>query len=160
MVVAGLLGREREILTQLTAGLDEAGALVGVEEPDTGQAMKILGTLTETLLTGLLSGLSSATVLIVGVVTGLFILLFLMKDWRRSAQRNVEQSPGDQHPDDRHQRGYSCRGYATGPQPARVDHRPRPDAAGSSMEGGTLTVASLQGLGPRRRRVPGFQRRP
>jgi predicted PurR-regulated permease PerM len=82
MVVAGLLGREREILTQLTAGLDEAGALVGVAEPDTGQAMKILGTLTETLLTGLLSGLSSATVLIVGVVTGLFILLFLMKDWR------------------------------------------------------------------------------
>jgi hypothetical protein len=82
MVVAGLLGREREILTQLTAGLDEVGALVGVAEPDTGQAIKILGTLTETLLTGLLSGLSSATVLIVGVVTGLFILLFLMKDWR------------------------------------------------------------------------------
>jgi putative heme transporter len=34
------------------------------------------------VVAGLLSGLSSATVLIVGVVTGLFILLFLMKDWR------------------------------------------------------------------------------
>jgi hypothetical protein len=30
----------------------------------------------------LLSGLGSVTVLIVGIVTGLFILLFLMKDWR------------------------------------------------------------------------------
>jgi predicted PurR-regulated permease PerM len=30
----------------------------------------------------MLSGLSSVTVLIVGIVTGLFILLFLMKDWR------------------------------------------------------------------------------
>ena len=38
--------------------------------------------LVETLLAGLLSGLSSATVLIVGIVTGLFILLFLMKDWQ------------------------------------------------------------------------------
>jgi hypothetical protein len=33
-------------------------------------------------VSGLLSGLSSITVLIVGIVTGLFILLFLMKDWR------------------------------------------------------------------------------
>ena len=29
IVVAGLLGREREILAQVTAGLDEAGSLVG-----------------------------------------------------------------------------------------------------------------------------------
>jgi predicted PurR-regulated permease PerM len=82
MVVAGLLGREREILAQVAAGLDEAGSLAGVAEPDTDQAMKTAGTLVQTLLTGLLSGLSSATVLIVGIVTGLFILLFLMKDWR------------------------------------------------------------------------------
>jgi putative heme transporter len=81
-VVAGLLGREREILTQVTAGLDEGGSLVGVTEPDTEQALRILGSLVGTLLAGLLSGLSSATVLIVGIVTGLFILLFLMKDWR------------------------------------------------------------------------------
>ena len=81
-VVAGLLGRDREILTQITAGLHEAGSLPGTPEPDTDQALRILGTLVETLVSGLLSGLSSVTVLIVGVVTGLFILLFLMKDWR------------------------------------------------------------------------------
>jgi predicted PurR-regulated permease PerM len=81
-VVAGLLGRDREILTQITAGLHEAGSLPGTPEPDTDQALRILGTLVETLVSGLLSGLSSVTVLIVGTVTGLFILLFLMKDWR------------------------------------------------------------------------------
>jgi predicted PurR-regulated permease PerM len=82
MVVAGLLGRDREILTQVTAGLDEAGSLAGVPELGTEEAVKTLGELVQTLLSGLLSGLSSATVLIVGIVTGLFILLFLMKDWR------------------------------------------------------------------------------
>src|SRR5215470_15739183 len=34
------------------------------------------------LISGWLSGLSSITVLIVGIVTGLFILIYLMKDWR------------------------------------------------------------------------------
>jgi predicted PurR-regulated permease PerM len=82
MVVAGLLGRDREILTQVTAGLDEAGSLAGAPELGTEEAVKTLGELVQTLLSGLLSGLSSATVLIVGIVTGLFILLFLMKDWR------------------------------------------------------------------------------
>ena len=80
-VVAGLLGRDREILTRVTAGLNEAGSLSGTGTPDTEQALGILGALVQTLLGGLLSGLSSATVLIVGIVTGLFILLFLMKDW-------------------------------------------------------------------------------
>jgi putative heme transporter len=80
-VVAGLLGRDREILAQVTAGLNEGGSLAGVTAPDTEQALRILGTLVETLVSGLLSGLSSVIVLIVGVVTGLFILLFLMKDW-------------------------------------------------------------------------------
>jgi putative heme transporter len=82
IVVAGLLGRDREILTQVTAGLDEAGSLAGVTEPNTEEALRILGTLVETLLAGLVSGLSSATVLIVRIVTSLFILLFLMKDWQ------------------------------------------------------------------------------
>ena len=82
MVVAGLLGRDREILTQVTAGLDEAGSLAGSAEPDTEQVVKTAATLIQTLLGGVLSGLSSVTVLIVGVVTGLFILLFLLKDWR------------------------------------------------------------------------------
>jgi predicted PurR-regulated permease PerM len=81
-VVTGLLGREREILARVTAGLDQAGGLAGAEAPDTEQALRILSSLVGTLLEGLLSGLGSATVLIVGVVTGLFILLFLMKDWR------------------------------------------------------------------------------
>jgi predicted PurR-regulated permease PerM len=40
MVVAGLLGRDREILTQITAGLDEAGSLAGVSEPNTDQASR------------------------------------------------------------------------------------------------------------------------
>ena len=81
-VVAGLLGRDREILARVTAGLNEGGSLAGIGEPDTEQARRILGRLVETLVSGLLSGLSSVTVLIVGIVTGLFILLFLMKDWR------------------------------------------------------------------------------
>jgi len=81
IVVAGLLGREREILARVTAGLNEGGSLTGIGTPDTDQALRFLGDLVQLLVSGLLSGLSSATVLIVGVVTGLFILLFLMKDW-------------------------------------------------------------------------------
>jgi putative heme transporter len=77
-----LLGREREILAQVTAGLDEGGSLAGTGTPDTDQAARLLGDVVQLVVSGLLSGLSSATVLIVGVVTGLFILLFLMKDWR------------------------------------------------------------------------------
>ena len=57
MVVAGLLGRDREILTQVTAGLDEAGSLAGVPELGTEEAVKTLGELVQTLLSGLLSGL-------------------------------------------------------------------------------------------------------
>jgi predicted PurR-regulated permease PerM len=45
-------------------------------------ASRTLGELVQALVSGLLAGLGSVTVLIVGVVTGLFILLFLMKDWR------------------------------------------------------------------------------
>ena len=56
IVVAGLLGRDREILTQVTAGLDQAGSLAGVTEPNTEEALRILGTLVETLLAGLSSG--------------------------------------------------------------------------------------------------------
>jgi hypothetical protein len=41
-----------------------------------------LGKLVQFLVSGLLAGLGPVTVLIVGIVTGLFILLFLMKDWR------------------------------------------------------------------------------
>ena len=82
MVVAGLLDQGGEILAQVTAGLDETSSLPGMPELDPRQALKTLGELVQVVVSGLLSGLGSVTVLIVGIVTGLFILLFLMKDWR------------------------------------------------------------------------------
>jgi putative heme transporter len=91
MVVAGLLGQGREILAQVTAGLEEAGSLPGVAELDTEQAVRTLGELVQTLASGLLSGLGSVTVLIVGIVTGLFILLFLMKDWQLVTDGTADQ---------------------------------------------------------------------
>jgi predicted PurR-regulated permease PerM len=81
-VVAELLGRDREILTRIAAGLQEAGALARVERPNPEQAISTLGALVGTLLAGFLKGLGSVTVLVVGIANGLFILLFLMKDWR------------------------------------------------------------------------------
>jgi putative heme transporter len=81
MVVSELLGRDREILARITAGLQEAGSAAEVAGPDPEQALRTLGAVVGTVLEGLLSGLSSVTVLIVGVANGLFILLFLMKDW-------------------------------------------------------------------------------
>jgi putative heme transporter len=82
MVVAGLVGEGREILDRVRAGLEEAGSLPGMAELDADHARRTLGELVQTLVSGLLAGLGSVTVLIVGIVTGLFILLFLMKDWR------------------------------------------------------------------------------
>jgi predicted PurR-regulated permease PerM len=82
MVVAGLVGQGREILARVTAGLQETGSLPGIVDLDAEQALRSLGQLVQVLVSGLLSGLGSVTVLIVGIVTGLFILLFLMKDWR------------------------------------------------------------------------------
>jgi hypothetical protein len=73
MVVAGLLGQGREVLARVTAGLEEAGSLPGMVDLDATQTVKALGELVQTLLSGLLSGLGSVTVLIVGIVTGLFI---------------------------------------------------------------------------------------
>jgi putative heme transporter len=87
MVVAGLLSQGREILAQVTAGLEEAGSLPGVAELDTDQAVRTLGELVQTLA----SGLGSVTVLIVGIVTGLFILLFLMKDWQLVTDGTADQ---------------------------------------------------------------------
>jgi putative heme transporter len=82
MVVSQLLGRDREILTQVTSGFDQAGSLAGVSDADSEQAVQTAGRVLQTLIGGVLAGLGSATVLIVGFVTGLFILLFLMKDWQ------------------------------------------------------------------------------
>jgi putative heme transporter len=80
-VVSELLGRNREILTRIAAGVEEAGLTAGFADPDPERVIGMLGAVVGTLLTGLLSGLSSITVVIVGVANGLFILLFLMKDW-------------------------------------------------------------------------------
>jgi predicted PurR-regulated permease PerM len=91
MVVAGLVGQGRDILARATAGLEEAGSLPGIAELDTEEAVKTLGQLVQTLVSGLLSGLGSVTVLIVGIVTGLFILLFLMKDWRLVIDGTADQ---------------------------------------------------------------------
>ena len=82
MVVAGLVGQGHQILAQVTAGLEETGSLPGMVELDAAQTVRALGELVQVLVSGLLSGLGSVTVLIVGIVTGLFILLFLMKDWQ------------------------------------------------------------------------------
>jgi predicted PurR-regulated permease PerM len=82
IVVAGLVNQSGQIVAQATAGLEEAGSLPGLAALDTEQIARTMGQLVQILVSGWLSGLSSITVLIVGIVTGLFILLYLMKDWR------------------------------------------------------------------------------
>jgi predicted PurR-regulated permease PerM len=82
IVVAALVNQTSQILAQAAAGLEQAGSLPGLAALNTEQITRTLGQLVTILLSGWLSGLSSITVLIVGIVTGLFILLYLMKDWR------------------------------------------------------------------------------
>lgn len=82
IVVAELVNQGGQIAAAATAGLEEAGSLPGLAALDAEQIARALGRLVHILVSGWLSGLSSITVLIVGIVTGLFILLFLMKDWR------------------------------------------------------------------------------
>jgi putative heme transporter len=91
MVVAGLVAQGQEILARVTAGLEETGSLPGVVQMDAKEAIRTLGHLVQVLVSGLLSGLGSVTVLIVGIVTGLFILLFLMKDWRLVTEGTARQ---------------------------------------------------------------------
>jgi len=82
IVVAGVVNQSGQIVAQATAGLEEAGSLPGLAALDTEQIARTIGLLVKILVSGWLSGLSSITVLIVGIVTGLFILIYLMKDWR------------------------------------------------------------------------------
>jgi putative heme transporter len=82
IVVAGVVNQSVQIVDHATAGLEQAGSLPGLAALDTDQIARTLGQLVKILVSGWLSGLSSITVLIVGIVTGLFILLYLMKDWR------------------------------------------------------------------------------
>jgi predicted PurR-regulated permease PerM len=82
MVVAGVLREGDQILARVSAGFDEAGSIAGASPPTTDQAVKLTGDLVAILVQGLVAGLGSVTVLIVGIVTGLFILLYLLKDWQ------------------------------------------------------------------------------
>lgn len=70
------------IWAQLSAGLDKAGELIAPGS-DLGAAFaNLLQAAAKILAVGFAGSLvSSATVLLVGVVLGLFMLLFLLKDW-------------------------------------------------------------------------------
>jgi len=81
MVLIGIIGAAAEIQERIDSGLEEAGSLAGSAEPDAEETRKIVVNVVEVLVGGVLKGLGSITVLIVGMVTGLFILLYLMKDW-------------------------------------------------------------------------------
>jgi putative heme transporter len=120
MVVAGLVAQGREIVGQVRVGLEETGSLPGVVQADAEEALRTLAELVHVLVSGLLAGLGSVTVLIVGIVTGLFILLFLMKDWRLVVDGTANQLAGLLGLPDRVGRQivfdtvHSFRGYALG----------------------------------------------
>lgn len=80
-VVVGVVEAGSDIANQVSAGVDEAGSVLDASPGEAREATDLLARLTTTLVNGLLTGLGSATVLIVGLVTGTFILLYLMKDW-------------------------------------------------------------------------------
>jgi predicted PurR-regulated permease PerM len=81
IVVAGLVSREPSITREATAGL-QAVPVADLTESDAEQLTQVAADVARLVVGGVLSGLGSVTVLIVGMVTGVFILLFLMKDWR------------------------------------------------------------------------------
>jgi len=81
IVVAGLVSREPGITREATAGL-QAVPIADLTEPSAEQLTAVAADVVRLVVGGVLSGLGSVTVLIVGTVTGVFILLFLMKDWR------------------------------------------------------------------------------
>jgi predicted PurR-regulated permease PerM len=120
IIVAGLLRNEPEIMREVTAGLRGAGSLIGASAPSNEQAIEIATAVAGLVVGGILSGLGSVTVLVVGTVTGLFILLFLMKDWRPildatadriSAMLRLERPVGQQIVSDV---VHTFRGYAWG----------------------------------------------
>jgi len=81
IVVAGLVSREPSITREATAGL-QAVPVADLTESNAEQLTQVAADVARLVVGGVLSGLGSVTVLIVGMVTGVFILLFLMKDWR------------------------------------------------------------------------------
>jgi predicted PurR-regulated permease PerM len=81
VVIVGVLEAGSDIVNQVAAGVGEAGSAIDASPSEVEEATTLLKDVTGTLVSGLLQGLGSATVLIVGLVTGTFILLYLMKDW-------------------------------------------------------------------------------
>jgi predicted PurR-regulated permease PerM len=81
IVVVGLVSREPGITRDATAAL-QAVPIADLTAPSAEQLTEVAADVVRLVVGGVLSGLGSVTVLIVGTVTGVFILLFLMKDWR------------------------------------------------------------------------------
>ena len=81
VVIEGVLDVGSDLVDQVEAGVDEVGSLVDASPDAVSDVMDVLKNVTGTLVNGALEGLGSLTVLIVGFVTGTFIMLYLMKDW-------------------------------------------------------------------------------
>ena len=81
VVIEGVLDVGSDLVDQVEAGVDEVGSLVDASPDAVSDVMEVLKNVTGTLVNGALEGLGSLTVLIVGFVTGTFIMLYLMKDW-------------------------------------------------------------------------------
>jgi putative heme transporter len=81
LVIVAVFDTGVDIVTQVEAGIDEAGTMVDASDAATERTTDVLGDVVKFLVEGVVRGLGSITVLVVGMVTGVFILLYLMKDW-------------------------------------------------------------------------------
>jgi len=85
LVVGGLISQGDEIWAQLNSALDKLGSSVETTTQtfsSSGQPTEMVQALVRDLVTGVLGSLvSSASALVVASVLGLFMLLFLLKDW-------------------------------------------------------------------------------
>jgi putative heme transporter len=81
LVIVAVFDTGAQIVAQVEAGIDEAGTMVDATEAGTDRTADVLVDVVRFLVEGVLRGLGSITVLVVGMVTGVFILLYLMKDW-------------------------------------------------------------------------------
>ena len=81
-VIEGVIGVGGDLMDKVADGLAEAQSMAGTSEPDVSEARQAAVNVLDLLVTGVISGIGSASALVVAMVTGLFILLYLMKDWR------------------------------------------------------------------------------
>ena len=81
IIIEGVLDAGSDLVDQVEAGVNEIGSLVDASPGAVNDAMEVLKNVTGALVNGVLEGLGSLTILIVGFVTGTFIMLYLMKDW-------------------------------------------------------------------------------